>query len=318
MDRREFISLPAIAIAAGSPPAVRRVNYTHPKIFKQSGVLIGRPNETTTIKRGNGDLLALSTPREGFTPVCIEVRDYHSGQLIASPAWSGMFGNFVEDPVTGVIHAWGASAGSGTGNSLMHSVLDADFNPSAPDVVHQWPSYDRVWNTSVCAAPGGGWIMALETLYPATLPATRGFHIVFWRAESLNGPWTPFVSDFNYNSNAPYQILFDAFCPTLKLGADGKVYMFYMTTFGANPIYYSTCVARSATMLGSSWEFSSQVVIAGDGPGQGESVNASDFDFAEDGGACWGTYFAGDQATYIPVKRCMYRGTEQQFLSEFF
>ncbi len=317
MDRRSFIALslfPSVSLAQTTCRAVeKKMPYkTHPKIYKQAGSLIPRPNETTPLVIG-GQILAFSTPREAFNPVCIEVRNYQTGALMASPAWSGIFGTFAEDG--GVVHAWGATSGAGGGNSLIHSQLAADFTPSAPDVVKQFPSYDRVWNVSVCK-DATGWAMALETLYPGTLPTNEGFNIIFYRAPSIYGPWTAHSNAFNYNPNPPYQLMFSAFCPTLKY-RDGWYYMFYMQPDGQTPPWYNTFVARSQTLLPGSWQFGSQIVIAADGPG-GEQTNASDFDYIEHNGVCWGTYFAGDQVNQIPVKRCMYPGTEAQLFAEFF
>lgn len=318
MNRRSFLRSPAGLLCVPALRAQPAPQYeTHWPIYKQAGLLINRPNETTTIRRTSGQLIALSTPREGHTPVAIEVRDYHSGQMIARHPWSGMFATFAEDPNTGVIHAWGASAGAGTGNMLIHSTLGNDYSPSPPDVVKRFPRIDRVWNTSVCRDPfGNGWIMALETLYPETLPTDHGFHIIFWRAQDLSGPWHPAGHCFNYSTTPPYRRLFDAFCPLIKPGPDGKVYLFYMTIEGA-PKHFNTYVARSATLQPGSWEMG-PLVMTGDGPGLSEINNASDLDFDESDGLCWGTYIAGNQEDWVPVKRWMFPGTKDTFLRSLY
>lgn len=281
------------------------------QIWKHTPVFIPKPAETSPVVY-NGQLLAISTPRDGFNPICIEVRDYKTGTLLAPPGWSGIFGSATTDE-SGVIHVWGATGGSGTGNAIIHSTLDASFNPSTPDVVYQYPSINRVWNTSACKGPNG-WVLAAETLYPGTL-GNPGFHIIFYTAPSASGPWTPYTNCFNYNPNPPYQLLFEAYCPTIKYcAANGYYYLFYMQPQGGVDRTY---VAKSQTLQPGSWQFYGGSVLDPDGPGN-EGTDASDFDYCEFNGKCYGVYFEGSQSAGPQVKRCLIDSASDAFLASIF
>jgi hypothetical protein len=157
--------------------------------------------------------------------------------------------------------------------------------------------------------------MALETLFPGSLSGTRGFNIIFLRSNAITGPWVPIGDSFNYNVNPPLNLMFEAYCPTIKYH-NGWYYLFYMQPDGQQPVRYNTFVCRSMTLRAGSWQFG-PLILAADGPGP-EQTNASDFDYAEFQGQCWGTYFAGDQVNSIPVKRCLIPMAEADFLDSLF
>ncbi len=265
---------------------------SHPRIWKRSGYLIDRPNESTPVFY-NGQVLVVSTPREGFEPVAVEVRDWHSGTLVSAKPWTGLFGTAIV--VDGEIHVFGATAGGGFGNKIIHSVLDGAYTPSAPqDVWQSNPACDRAYNMSVSPDPTG-FVMAVESGYSG---------LIFFHAPTINGPWTP------YGNIAPVA----GSCPVIKHQGDWYN-VYYMKWDGQGQ--WRTYAMRSPNLLSSGWQYAYAPVLTPDGPGT-ERICASDFDFCEANGRVYGTYFDGDQQSNIGVKTCMFLGTEEELAALFF
>ena len=129
-------------------------NISLPPLHKRAGNWLLNTYETSLVTF-SGLPLAITFDR-GWTDsyaIGFTVRNLLTGNVIAQKAWCGGLGCAIV--VNGVIHIFGSTAWGINGNRIIHSTLDANYNPSQPNDVLVADSTYRILNTDVCATPNG-------------------------------------------------------------------------------------------------------------------------------------------------------------------
>lgn len=255
----------------------------------------GRP-VTITFNRGKtGNVF--DTHASSFT-----VRDFRTGEVLATHAWCGGLGSAIVGKQDGLIHIFGSTDWGSNNNAVLHSVLDeCSFAPSTPNIVMQTNSAYRVFNTDVCW-DGAQYVMTYETqsgIYFATSPM-------------LDLPFSPVMNASIHQGQY-------CACPSID-SVDDWYFLTYLSHTGDGR--YVTQVSRSQDLL--TWQdFTGSAaypayicLLAPDGPGEG--INASDVSFAECDGTVYGVYLDGDQQTWAHLRTFVYFGTIRQLMGEFF
>lgn len=273
-------------------------NVSLPPLHKRAGNWLLDTYETAVITF-NGTPLAITFNR-GWTvthAISFTVRHLLTGEVIANKTWNGGLGCAIL--INGAIHLFGSTDWGANGNAIIHSVLDAEFNPSSPTVILQANSSYRIYNTDICATPCG---------FTMTYETTSGIYFL----TSTNGASFSPVMDASIHQGQYCA------CPTIdRIGS-----WYYLTYLSNIDGKYVTQVSRSADLI--AWQdFTGNTVypsyiclLAPDGPGEG--TNASDVSMTEHNGMVYGVYLNGDQTTWGHLRTFIYLGTKQQLFQEFF
>lgn len=274
------------------------MSTSFPPLHKRAGNWQLATYETAVVNF-NGRLLAITFNR-GWTAThgdSFTVRDWQTGEALATQPWTGGLGSAIV--VNGVIHIFGSTDWGTNGNEIIHSVLDANFVPSAPTVVLQTNSSYRVYNTDLCR-DGAQYVMTFET--------TSG---IYFQTSPDLATWT------GIQNGSIHQGQYCA-CPSIDY-----VNGWYLLTFLSHINgQYVTQVSRSQDLI--HWQdFAGNAkyppyicLIAPDGPGEG--INTSDVSMAECNGTVYGVYMVGDQATWANQRTFTYFGTMSQLMGEFY
>lgn len=252
------------------------------------------PIETTLINH-DGVLKTISFEHGGS----ITVRAYPSGTELASKAWSGgtIVGNVIYGSALvagGAIHIFGTT---NTNTRIVHSVLDASYNPSTAETVYE-DLGALLANTSVVST-GSAYVMSIERY--------SGTPTVHFLETSDFETWETFGEDFT--------------SPDTYIGSPKLVYTggtFYLAYLTHPKTAYFMKVARSTD--GTDWENAdtdnSAVLLY---PEFRYGISASDLTMVEYGGNVEGVFLAGDQGSNTELWRVRYSGvTFAQLLSAFF
>ena len=159
---------------------------------------------------------------------------------------------------------------------------------------------EHIFNSSVCEGPDG-FIMA----YESNEPAYPAFTTKFARSTDLEN-WTK-LPDSTFGTNR-----YTA-CPCIRY-VNGHYYVFYLENRSPRH-YFETYITRSKDLQ--QWELSAANPVLAP-RGLDESINTSDPDIIEVDGKTWLYYAAGDQLTWMNIKRGMYPCSMQEFLESWF
>lgn len=247
----------------------------------------------------NNQLLEISFNRtwSGTSSTSFTVSDYFTGEVLATKAWTGGMGcAIVKD---GVIHIFGNTAWTSNNNKIIHSTLDANFNPSPPNDALLVNSTFKFYNTSICE-DANGYRMVAET--------TVGTY--FARSTSLTGLFTFYGGQLAQGSYVG--------CPTIDY-VNGAHYITYLKNVSGK---FVTQVAKSTNNCFAFTYFNGNANYpAGsyllDPVAVVEGNNNSDASFVEYNGAVYGCYLNGNQTSIAQYKKFSYNGTLAQLFSEF-
>lgn len=274
-----------------------------PTIHKRAGNWLLNTYETSVVTLDGITPLAITFDRTwtgnyatGFT-----VRNLLTSEVIAQRSWCGGLGCAIV--VDGLIHIFGSTQWV-HGNRIIHSVLDAEFNPSQPTTIHQADGNYLVFNTEICATPSG-FTMVIETSDAAgggIYFLTSG-DLVSWRA----------VPNATINQGQYCA------CPSIHY-LDGWYYLTYLSRIGSD---YVTQVSRSQDLL--TWQnftgnakYPDYICLLSPTPSAGEGNNVSDVSMVECGGKVYGVCLIGDQVNYGHLRTFLFLGTLRQLFKEFF
>lgn len=160
---------------------------------------------------------------------------------------------------------------------------------------------EELFNTSVCQGPDG-FVMAYESNDPTYQP---GFTIKFATSPDLLN-WTK-LPEATFGTNRY------AACPCVRY-ADGYYYVLYLEHRSPRHVF-ETYLTRSPDLR--QWELSAAnpVLVA---EGLDEGINASDPELVEWEGQTWVYYAAGDQLTWMNLKRALYPGPLGEYLQSWY
>ena len=270
-----------------------------PPLHKRAGNWLLDTYETAVITLDGITPLAITFNR-GWTATegtSFTVRNLLTGAVLAQKSWTGGLGSAIV--ISGAIHLFGSTNWGANGNAIIHSVLDAGFNPSTPTTILQSNSSYRIYNTDICATPCG---------FTMTYETTSGIYFL----TSTDG------ASFSPVLNASIHQGQYCACPSIDR-IDGWYYLTYLSSLEGK---YVTQVSRSQDLI--NWQdFTGNAkypayicLLAPDGNGEG--INTSDVSMVECSGKVYGVYLIGDQTTYGHQRTFVYLGTKQQLFQEFF
>jgi hypothetical protein len=273
-------------------------NVSIPPLHKRAGNWLLNTYETSAITF-NGAPLAITFNR-GWTATqstSFTIRNILTSEVLATKMWTGGLGSAIV--INDTIHLFGSTDWGSNGNAVIHSVLDAGFNPSTPSVILQANSSYRIFNTDICATPCG---------FTMTYETNSGIYFL----TSTDG------NSFSPVLNASIHQGQYCACPSVAR-IDGWYYLTYLSYLDNK---YVTQVSRSKDLI--TWQdftgnttYPSYIcLLAPDGPGEG--INASDVSMTEYNGCVYGVYMDGDQSTWAHLRTFIYFGTLEQLYKEFF
>lgn len=259
---------------------------TQGRILKRVADVAGVDSETgMVVFNGKPLCITFKRPITGFAADTLEVRQWDTGQLLASHPWTGGMGCAIVH--NNEIHIFGNTNWQQPGNKIIHAVLGQNFAPIAqPDalLMNAPLSPFKFYNTDICK-DANGYRMVVET----------NAGIYFARSVDMSN-WTFYGGQF-----APGQY---AGCPSLDY-IGGVHYLTWLTNVGtAQAPYYVTKVARS---LDDCFTFQYGGTLIS--PSKDELNNTSDVDFVEHDGKVKGIYLNGDQLTFAGTRTFLYPGT---------
>lgn len=259
---------------------------TAPRIHKRVGDIPDIDSETAMVVF-NGEALCITFNRHilGFEGTAIEVRKWHTGELLASHPWNGGMGCAIVR--NGEIHIFGNTNWQNPGNKIIHSVLGVNFAPSTPIdalLMNAPLSPFKFYNTDICA-DSNGYRMVVET--------TAG--VYFARSTDLN-TWTWYGGQL-----AEGQYIG---CPSIDF-VGGVHYLTWLQNIGTggSPMYVTKMVRSFDDCF--TFQYGSTLIA----PSEDEENNASDVDFVEFAGQVIGVYLNGNQLTYAHTRTFMFPGT---------
>lgn len=226
----------------------------------------------------------------------LRLRDAESGEELARFAEGyGLACCLVHD---GVFHAFASRYEDGDWNDVTR-FSSADLKTWEQRVVIEQEN-EHLFNSSVCAAPGG-FVMA----YESNDPRWPAFTTKFARSADLTHWEKDPAATFGTNRYTA--------CPCVRF-VDGWYYVLYLEN-RAPRHQFETYVTRSRDLR--NWELSAaNPVLAPEGLDEG--INASDPDLIEFGGQTQVYYAVGDQLTWMNIKRADFDGTEADFFARWY
>jgi len=193
-------------------------------------------------------------------------------------------------------YAFASRHGDGTWNDVT-LFKSSDLRNWTQKVVIEQEGAEHLFNTSVCATPGG-FVMAYESDDPAYVP----FTVKYAESADLEN-WTK-VSDAVFGPDRY------AACPCVRY-SDGWFYQMYLE-HRTPRWFFETHIARSKDLK--TWHLSPMnPVITPEGLDEGN--NASDPEIVEFAGKTYLYYAVGDQLTWTRLKRKTYDGPMARFFA---
>lgn len=267
-----------------------------PSLHKRAGNWVLNEYETALVEY-NGEPIAITFTR-GWTDAHgsgLKVRRLLTGEVLASVPWIGGLGCAIV--VDGAIHVFGSTQWL-VNNQIIHSVLDANFQPSVPHVAISAPSCTWFFNTAITQAVTG-YVMAAET--------SKG--VFFYSSPDLVS-W----------SQIGGQLLPGQYCgcPSIEF-IEGVFFITYLAKLDDGR--FVTRVAKTVDLFHFDMFAGAAALpayIALISPDGSEGLNASDVDMAEHNGQTLLVYMTGDQTTWAHLRTAVYFGPMKQLFSEFF
>jgi hypothetical protein len=267
-------------------------------IYKRASVYVPQPcSETTIIVAPNGKLVTL-TFLYHQTTARIVVRDFWTGNEIATAPWPAQgTGGGTAIVADGTVHVFAALGFIHTaGNSIVHAVFDANWVLSTPQVVWTATAPDNVCNLGITASPHG-YVMSIETQQAnRQLFFLKSTDLTTWSAVG-----TPWATGEYLGSPKIYWSQ-----------RRGCFFVTYLRFIGSK---FHTYLAKVPANL-NSYTIAPNALVSPDG--QGETSNTSDMTIAEYDGVTHLIYMDGEQTAYTNYRASSFMGTMERLWEQFF
>ncbi len=269
--------------------------------LKKEDALVARDlcEVTPVIWKGRLCMMECVRPAQGGTrkDYCLLLRDVETGKELARFAEGyGLASAFVHDDTF-----YASASRWGDDNSWNDVTIfkSKDLQTWESKLAIQQEK-ESLFNSSVCAGPDG-----FTMVYESNDPTYPAFTIKLAQSKDME-TWTK-LPDAAFGTNR-----YTA-CPCIRF-VNGYYYVLY--TEHRTPLWrFETYVTRSKDLK--TWELSAaNPVLAPEGVDEG--INNSDPDTIEYNGNTFLYYAAGDQLTWMNIKRAAYPGTLGQFFESYY
>lgn len=258
-----------------------------PSLHKDDRASI-EPFHETSVLNFNRQLILITFVNESQ----FVVRDYETGNEIATRTWTG--GGWAGTAIVrnGVIHIFG-NKDVGGDHSIVHSTLDGSYDPSSPTTVYTILA-TNIANLGITAGPDG-YVMSLEMPSAQTIRFIKSEDLETW--EVIGNDYTPggyIGSPKIYYTNGAYYVSY--------LASPDYGVVFFTAIARSNDSLDSLSLSENPLLYPEFWK---------------DDRNASDLTLAEDNnGNVVGVWCDGNQLGVAHLRKAIYDRMSLQSLFE--